>query len=84
MGAKPLNMQTAPLRLGVDLGGTKIEAALLDADGAIRWKKRIASPQNDYTATLAALKTLVVDARSEVAEAKACTIGTPDCIMVAI
>lgn len=63
------------LRLGIDLGGTKIEAALLDASGAIVWRKRIAAPQNDYTATLAALKTLVVDARSDVAEAKGCTIG---------
>lgn len=50
-------------RLGIDLGGTKIEAALLNSEGAIAWKKRIASPQHDYRATLAAIARLVDDAR---------------------
>ena len=33
--------------LGVDLGGTKIEAALLDAQGGFAWRRRIATPQGD-------------------------------------
>ena len=68
-------MDHSPLRLGIDLGGTKIEAALLDASGAIIWRKRITSPRNDYGATLAALKTLVVAARNDIAAAQTCTIG---------
>ena len=37
----------APLALGIDLGGTKIEAALLDADGGLRWRERVATPAGD-------------------------------------
>jgi fructokinase len=51
-------------RLGIDLGGTKIEAALLNSEGTIAWKKRIASPQHDYRATLAAIESLVADAQA--------------------
>lgn len=51
------------LRLGIDLGGTKIEAALLNSERAIVWKKRIASPQHDYAATLKAIHDLVQEAR---------------------
>lgn len=68
-------MDQPSLRLGIDLGGTKIEAALLDAEGGIHWKKRIASPRDDYNATLSALGALVVDARNDIAAAKRCTIG---------
>lgn len=52
------------LRLGIDLGGTKIEAALLDSNNAIVWRKRIASPQNDYGETLAAIGGLVNEAKA--------------------
>ncbi len=47
------------LSLGVDLGGTKIEAALLDEAGAVRWRQRVATPAGDYDGTLAAVATLV-------------------------
>jgi predicted NBD/HSP70 family sugar kinase len=46
-------------RIGVDLGGTKIEAVLLDPDGSIRFRKRTPTPKNDYAATLAEIKKLV-------------------------
>jgi len=49
-----------PFALGIDLGGTKIEARLLGgSDGAELWRERIATPQGDYGATLAALAGLV-------------------------
>ena len=38
---------TAPDRIGIDLGGTKIEAALLDDAGAVRWRQRVATPGGD-------------------------------------
>ena len=38
--------------IGVDLGGTKIEAAVLDAHGAALWRERVATPSGDYDATL--------------------------------
>lgn len=49
---------------GIDLGGTKIEALLLDAAGAERWRERIATPQGDYDATIEAIARLVSRAES--------------------
>jgi fructokinase len=63
-------------RLGIDLGGTKIEALLLDAAGREVWRQRIATPQQDYRATLHALQSLVVTA-SAVAKPLSIGIGTP-------
>jgi fructokinase len=47
------------LRIGVDLGGTKIEALALDAAGREMFRKRIATPRGDYAGTLAAVAGLV-------------------------
>jgi fructokinase len=49
-------------RIGVDLGGTKIEALALDAAGREVFRKRIPSPRGDYRATLAAIAGLVREA----------------------
>jgi fructokinase len=46
-------------RIGIDLGGTKIEAILLDAAGEVLDRRRIASPRGDYEATLDAVARLV-------------------------
>ena len=59
--------------LGIDLGGSKIEAVLLSAQGSELWRQRIATPAGDYEATLQAITSLVALAR-EVA-AGACSIG---------
>ena len=46
-------------RIGIDLGGTKIAAILMDqADNTMR-EDRIATPRDDYAATLAAIASLV-------------------------
>ncbi|PWE16479.1 fructokinase [Marinicauda salina] len=52
------------MRLGVDLGGTKIEAAAIDAAGAIRARRRVASPQ-DYDAKIRAIGELVAAIANE-------------------
>lgn len=44
----------SPLRIGVDLGGTKIEVIALDARGHERMRRRVATPQGDYAETLRA------------------------------
>lgn len=49
------------LRIGVDLGGTKIEAIALDASGIERGRLRRPTPQGDYEATLATIAALVLD-----------------------
>ena len=42
---------TSPLpAIGVDLGGTKIEAVVLDAQGTSLWRERVATPVGDYRA----------------------------------
>jgi fructokinase/N-acetylglucosamine kinase len=55
------DFSTAPpvLRLGVDLGGTKIELAGFDADGREILRRRVPTPQGDYAATVAAVADLV-------------------------
>jgi len=49
------------LRIGVDLGGTKIEAIALDASGASLARKRVDTPAGDYAATVEAIGALVED-----------------------
>ncbi len=51
-----------PLRLGIDLGGTKIEIAALDGQGAFVLRERVPTPQGDYAATLRAIADLVARA----------------------
>lgn len=63
--------------LGIDLGGSKIEALLLDAQGSERWRRRIATPQGDYAATLAAIAALVGEARTSAGGALTIGIGGP-------
>ena len=49
------------MRIGIDLGGTKIEAIALDESGVELQRKRIATPQGDYHATLNAIAQLIAD-----------------------
>ena len=48
-------------RIGVDVGGTKIEAIALD-NGREVFRKRVATPRGDYAATIDAVVSLVRDA----------------------
>jgi fructokinase len=43
---------SAPMRLGIDLGGTKTEAVVLDTHGMERAREREPSVRDDYDATL--------------------------------
>jgi fructokinase len=45
--------------LGIDLGGSKIEVAALDGQGAFLLRERVPTPQGDYDATLRAIDALV-------------------------
>jgi fructokinase len=68
---------TAPpaAAIGIDLGGTKTEAIVLDAAGGEVWRQRIATPSaQGYAAMLAALAGLVAQARGA-AGGGACSIG---------
>ncbi len=63
--------------LGIDLGGTKIEAALLSAEGQSLWRQRVATPAGDYAGTLQAVAALVRQARLHAGGACSVGIGTP-------
>ena len=52
--------------LGVDLGGTKIAAAVLNEQGAVVWRERVATPRESYGGTIGAIVTLVAAAESVV------------------
>ena len=52
------------IRIGVDFGGTKIEAAALDGEGRFQARVRAPSPR-DYDAGLEAVRTLVEEAERQ-------------------
>jgi fructokinase len=60
-------------RLGIDLGGTKIAAVVLAADGRVVWERRVATPRHDYGGTVARMAALVAEA--EAAIGASCTVG---------
>jgi len=65
------------MRVGVDLGGSKIELLALDAAGVERFRKRIATPQGDYAATLRAVASLVHEAEAALGERATVGVGIP-------
>ena len=76
-------MQNQRTRLGIDLGGTKIEIVALDPAGGERLRRRVPTPQGDYAAILAAVAGLVADAERELGLAPGAAtvgIGTPGSI----
>jgi fructokinase len=60
--------------IGVDVGGTKLEAIVLDPAGVERWRERVPTPRAGYDATLRAIVDLVQRARQSLHGAP-CTIG---------
>ncbi|MBF0159124.1 MAG: ROK family protein [Magnetococcales bacterium] len=78
--------QDFPWRIGIDLGGSKIEGILLDSEGRVCGQQRVATPQGDYRATVAAIAALVAQleqlsgAASSVADTIPVGIGAPGAI----
>ena len=75
--------QRARLRIGVDLGGTKIECVVLGSSGAELWRKRIPAPQGDYRLTIRAVTNLVQEAERTTEMKCTVGIGTPGAISAA-
>jgi fructokinase len=65
------------LRIGIDLGGSKIEGVVMDASGAILERRRVATPAGDYAATLIAVTDLVRMLEDRCGERCQVGIGTP-------
>jgi len=69
-----------PYRIGIDLGGTKIEVAALDGNGSMVIRRRIATPTGGYEATLDAIAGLVAEAEVELGAEARVGIGIPGVI----
>ena len=70
----------SPFRLGVDLGGTKIEIIALDASGEVRLRHRVDTPKGEYTATLEVIAGLVTDAEQRLGCNSSLGICTPGAV----
>ena len=64
------------IRIGIDLGGTKIEAAAIAGNGAMCFRRRIDTPARDYAATLEAIASLV-EAAERAAGRASVGVATP-------
>ncbi|WP_237387808.1 fructokinase [Xenorhabdus sp. Sc-CR9] len=68
------------MRIGIDLGGTKIEVIALGDQGEELFRKRVATPRNDYQKTLAAIVGLITDAEQATGQQGTVGIGIPGAI----
>jgi fructokinase len=64
------------MRIGLDLGGTKIEAAALDEAGELRARRRVPTPK-DYDELLAAIASLVAAVEADVGGGRSIGLCTP-------
>jgi fructokinase len=61
------------MRIGIDLGGTKIEGIALDDRGGERLRRRLPTPRDGYDAIVAAVAALVAEIEGALGER--CTVG---------
>ena len=67
-------------RIGIDLGGTKIEAAAVDGLGAVYARRRVATPSGNYRETIEAVTALVQATEQQIGEIATIGIGIPGAI----
>jgi fructokinase len=68
---------SAVFRIGVDLGGTKIEAAAIDRSGSVHARRRGATPSGAYAGTIATVAALVQGVESELGPEMTVGVGIP-------
>src|SRR5215468_2908651 len=73
-------MRSPAFRIGVDLGGTKIEAIALSASGSILARRRVATPQGNYELAITAIVDLVCSIEKELGALGTVGVGTPGAI----
>jgi fructokinase len=71
---------SGPFRIGIDLGGTKIEGAAVDVSGSIRVRRRVATPVQNYRATIDAIIALVRGIEQEIGVTASVGIGIPGAV----
>lgn len=78
-----IKANSIPLRIGVDLGGTKIEVIAMDGEGLTLARRRIATPREDYQATLDAIAALVVDVEGALGQRGTVGVAMPGTLLSA-
>ena len=68
------------MRIGIDLGGTKIEGIAIDDQGHVRQRKRIPAPRGDYRQTIDAIVRVVRDLEQSAGGAASVGVGIPGVI----
>ena len=68
------------MRIGIDLGGTKIEGIAIADAGVVLMRERISAPRGDYAATLAAVAGLVHEIERSIGERGSVGVGIPGTI----
>ncbi len=68
------------MRIGIDLGGTKIEALALDETGLELARLRVDTPKNDYPGTIAAMVNIVHQLEAKVGGIGSVGAGIPGTI----
>jgi len=68
------------LRIGIDLGGTKIEAIALDDAGRPLVRRRKPTPRDDYEGTLRAVTDLVLEIEADLGRKGTVGVGMPGAI----
>jgi fructokinase len=71
------------VRIGIDLGGSKIEGIALDEQGQVLVRRRLPSPQGSYEATLGAIAELVQAIEAETGRRGSIGVGIPGTISTA-
>lgn len=69
------------MRIGVDVGGTKIEGIALDPRGAELKRIRVATPKGDYAGTIAAIAGLVHELEVVTSQTGTVGVGIPGTVM---
>lgn len=65
------------MRIGIDVGGTKIEGIALESDGRALARRRVPTPRGDYDATLAAIASLVESVERDAGRQGSIGVGIP-------
>ncbi len=68
------------MRIGIDLGGTKIEAIALKDDDAVWCRRRVATPRGSYTGTIVQVRNLVWRIEHDSQRKASIGVGTPGAI----
>jgi fructokinase len=68
------------MRIGIDLGGTKIEIACLESDGSEHLRHRVPTPHTGYDDTIRAIADLILDAEKKLGRRGSVGVAIPGAI----